>query len=49
MRTDVASLHNQLDQLDFAWTDDDQKDNNVAATVIDGDSGIKSAAGENAI
>ena len=49
MRTDVANLHNQLDQLDFAWTEDDQKDNNATTTIISGDTGDKSAAGETAV
>jgi hypothetical protein len=49
MRADVADLHNQLDQLDFAWTDDDQKDNNETTTIINSDSGNKSAAGETAV
>ncbi len=49
MRTDVANLHNQLDRLDFSWTDHDQKDNNAMTSVIDGDSGNQSAAGETAV
>lgn len=39
MRTDVANLHNQLDQLDFAWTEDDQKESNATTTIINGDAG----------
>jgi hypothetical protein len=49
MRTDVANLHNQLDQLDFAWTEDDQKDSNATTTIINGDAGDKSAVGETAV
>jgi hypothetical protein len=49
MRTGVANLHNQLDQLDFAWTEDDQKDNDATPTIRNGDAGDKSAAGETAV
>jgi hypothetical protein len=49
MRTDVAKLHNQLDQIDFAWTEDDQQDSNATATIMNSDAGNKTAAGESAV
>jgi hypothetical protein len=48
MRTDVAKLHNQLDQIDFAWIEDDQQDSNATTTIMNSDAGSKTAAGESA-
>jgi hypothetical protein len=48
MRTDVAKLHNQLDEIDFAWTEDDQMDSNATATIMSSDTGNMTAAGESA-
>jgi hypothetical protein len=49
MRTDVAKLHNQLDRIDFAWTDDDQQDNNATPTTSNGDAGNRTAAGKSTV
>jgi hypothetical protein len=48
MRTDVTKLHNQLDRIDFAWTEDDEKDSNATATILNNDVGNKTAARESA-
>jgi hypothetical protein len=45
MRTDVAKLHKQLDRIDFAWIEDDQKDSNATTTILNSDAGNKTAAG----
>jgi hypothetical protein len=48
MRTDVTKLHNQLDRIDFAWTEDDQQDSNATTTIMNNDAGTKTATGESA-